>query len=128
MGRKGPKGSRPNPHLNQNVSINVTHSSIDSIPYREDQADITVKALNLALFKTKKCPIKEEVRRDHSAQPQAVFLLPQQPRQKAAWQLFFERSLPTSEQSTASSLDWLLPRRRKLPDGTQQSGRAVPPR
>lgn len=61
MGRKAPKGSRPNPHLNQNVSINVTHSSIESIPYLHEQADVVVKALNLGLFKSKKCPIKEEV-------------------------------------------------------------------
>ena len=63
MGRKGARGQhRANPHMNQNVSTNVTHSSVETIPYREDQADVIIKSLNLSLFKTKRCPNKEDVR------------------------------------------------------------------
>ncbi len=60
MGRKGTKRHhQANPHMNQNVSTNVTHSSVETIPYREDQADITIKSLNLNIFKSKKCMLKE---------------------------------------------------------------------
>ena len=50
-----------NPHLNQNVSTHVTHSSVESIAIREDQREVVVKSLNLAMFKTKKCPLKHDV-------------------------------------------------------------------
>lgn len=59
--RGGGVPRRTNPHLKKNVSVDVTHSSVDSIPIREDQADVVVQALNLALFKTKKCNLKEDV-------------------------------------------------------------------
>lgn len=62
MSKKGGKvPHRTNPYLKQNVSVNVTHSSVDSIPIREDQADVVVQSLNLAVFKTKKCHLKEDV-------------------------------------------------------------------
>jgi hypothetical protein len=62
MSKKG--GGIPrqnNPHLKKNVSIDVTHSSVDSIPIREDQTDVIVQSLNLAPFKTKKCSLNEDV-------------------------------------------------------------------
>lgn len=62
MSKKGGRvPPRTNPHLNHNVSVNVTHSSLDSIPIREDQTDVVIQELNLAAFKTKKCPLKEDV-------------------------------------------------------------------
>lgn len=70
MGRKTTRGGTGtgsnhsrgnNPHLNQNVSTHVTHSSVESIAIREDQREVVVKSLNLALFKTKKCPLKHDV-------------------------------------------------------------------
>lgn len=47
--------NKRNPFLNEEVIINVTHSSCDSQPIREDQEDILIKALNLSTFKTQPC-------------------------------------------------------------------------
>jgi hypothetical protein len=63
MSRNGGRvPQRTNPHLKTNVSVNVTHSSLDSIPIHEDQIDVVIMELNLAVFKTRKCPRKEEVK------------------------------------------------------------------
>jgi hypothetical protein len=70
MSRNGGRvPQRANPHLNTNFSLNITHSSLDSVPIHEDQIDVVIMELNLAVFKTRKCPKKEEVK---SHQPSII--------------------------------------------------------
>lgn len=62
MSKKGGKvPPKTNPHLKTNVSVTITHSSLDSIPIREDQTNVVIQELNLAVFKTKKCAKKDDV-------------------------------------------------------------------
>lgn len=63
-GRVPPK---TNPHLKTNVSVDITHSSLDSVPIREDQINVQIQELNLDVFKTKKCSLKEDVGRPDAA-------------------------------------------------------------
>ena len=47
--------SKKNPFLNEDMTINVTHSSVDSPPIREDQTNLLVKVIDLHSFKTQPC-------------------------------------------------------------------------
>lgn len=56
---EGKKPQKPltkkNHFLNEDITINVTHSSVDSIPIRDGQRNILVKSINLGIFKTVEC-------------------------------------------------------------------------
>lgn len=99
---KGKKGkgdhSKRNPHLNQNVSINVTHSSMESVPFREDQADVIIKALNLDFFKTKKCPFPDHVAAVDAARLQLLSLLSYGQRPEKVWRRVFAGNVRKREE------------------------------